>query len=89
MRRQWIGLILAALTMVSGSITRADEVGCCEVECHSSDGAGRELHSVQRRDMAQTECESRFPDCETTWAPGTCDANPERGFRMYRHDGLE
>jgi len=77
------------LTVATGSIARGNEVGCCEVECHSTDGAGRELYTVQRRDMAQSECESRFPGCETTWTPGTCDANPEGGLRMYRDDGKQ
>ncbi len=89
MRCRWIGLALGALAIVGGSDARADEVGCCEVECHSSDGSGRSLHSVQRRDMTQTECEGRYPGCETTWVPGACDATGERGWRMHRYDGDE
>jgi len=86
---RWIGMIVGALILEGGAIARADEVGCCDVECHSSDGAGRTLHSVLRRDLTQAECDRGFPDCETTWSPGACDANQERGLRMYRDDGAE
>lgn len=89
MRRRWVGLALGALTIVGGSVARADGVGCCEVECHFSDGSGADLHSVQRRDMTQAECESRFHDCETTWAAEPCDANPESGVRMHLDNEAE
>lgn len=89
MRRGWIGVAVGAAAIVGGSIASAHDVGCCEVECHSTDAAGRILHSVQRRDMPQAECENRFPECATTWSPESCDANPERGLRMYRDDGEE
>ena len=47
MRCRWIGLALGALAIVGGSDARADEVAFCEVECHSSDRKGRDLHHVQ------------------------------------------
>jgi hypothetical protein len=47
------------------------------------------LHSVQRRDMTQTECES-FRDCDTTWGAQACNANPESGtFQMHPDNGKE
>jgi len=98
MRRRWIGFTLGALVIAGGSIARGDDAGCCEVECHAFDGAGRDLHSVQKRDMTQAECEAYLPpappgagwstsDCDRRWSPESCDANPERGLRMYRDDG--
>lgn len=77
MRRRWIGLAIGALTLVSGSLARAADVGCCETECHTADGAGRGLHSMQRRDMTQTECASSSPGCDARWSAEACDANPE------------
>jgi hypothetical protein len=89
MRRTWIGLALGTVMIVSGSIGRADDVGCCQVECHFSDGAGRTLHSVQRRDMTQAECETRFPDCDATWAAEACGAHPDDGTFTIRNPDYE
>jgi hypothetical protein len=83
MRGRWIGLGAWALTsvLISGaSIARAEDVGCCEAECHFEDGSDKGLHSRQRRDLTQAECESRFQGCRTTWAAGGCDVNSEVGF---------
>lgn len=76
MRRRWVGLALATITIAVGSHARADDVGCCEAECHFADGSGRVLHSVQRRDLTQSECESQFQGCATTWGGDGCDAIP-------------
>lgn len=70
-----MGLALGALTIASVSVARADDAGCCEVECHGSDGAGRGMHSMQRRDMTQAACESSFPDCDAKWEAGSCDSD--------------
>lgn len=77
MRRRWIGLTIGAVLLVSGSLARAEDVGCCETECHSADTTGRLLHSMQRRDMTQSECESTPPGCKAQWNAEACDANPD------------
>ena len=83
MRGSWIGLALCASAIVGSSPVRADDVGCCEVECHSTDDAGRALHSVQRTPLAQAECESRSPDCDVTWRAEACDVGGSVGtFEM-------
>jgi hypothetical protein len=76
MRRRWVGLALGTMTLVAASAARAEEVGCCEAECHAADGSGGVLHSVQRRDMTQAECESQFEGCVTRWGGGGCDEQP-------------
>jgi hypothetical protein len=86
MRRRWIGVAAGVLTIVSGSIARADDVGCCEAECHSDNGSGAVLHSMQRRDMTEAECEGRFGDCERTWRAGACDANPDGATFDWRSE---
>ena len=92
MRRRWTGLALGVLTIFSGSIARGEDVACCEAECHFSDDAGHLLHSMQRRDMTQSECESRFQGCKITWGDAACDANPDgatfgmRGKVMQREE---
>jgi hypothetical protein len=72
MRRRRIGLTLGALTIVTGSLARADDVGCCKAECSTTDASGANLHSMQRRDMTQADCESGFAGCDVTWRPEAC-----------------
>jgi hypothetical protein len=72
MRGEWIGLTLGALTIVTGSLARADDVGCCEAQCHISDDSGAVGGTVAKGDMTRAECESRFSECDTTWQPDAC-----------------
>lgn len=86
-----VSLTLAMCALGSVAVARADDVGCCEAECHSEDSAGRELHSMQRRPMTQAACESSFTGCETTWHAAACDAGPGRpaaGVRVGAEPGF-
>jgi len=83
MRRTQVALALGALALGFVPVAHADGVGCCDVECHSSDGAGRGTHSMQRRLMTQADCESAFPECEVRWSPEACDA-VGRGMGVVR-----
>jgi hypothetical protein len=74
MLRGWIGLALGALTIISGSFARADDIGCCEAQCRTSDESGRVTVSGTRLDSTREDCESRFPNCDTIWNPGVCAA---------------
>jgi hypothetical protein len=74
MRRGWIGLALGALTIVSASFARADDIGCCEAQCRTSDGSGRGTVSATRLALTREDCESRFANCDTTWNPDVCAA---------------
>jgi hypothetical protein len=78
MRRSLLSLALGALTMTAAPIAGGADVGCCTVECHASDGA-RSLGSSSKSDSTQAECESRSPDCETSWRPQACAESPEAG----------
>lgn len=94
MRGIWGGLALSALTLGTGArLAGADDLGCCEAECHWSDDAGRVLHSLQRNAMTESECESRFHECKRTWEAHACDTNPDahlpRGGTVMRDGGDE
>ena len=86
MRRRWIGLALGALTIVSASSARADDVGCCEARCHTSDGSGGGSVRGMRAALTEDDCDSRFPECDTTWTPEACGPPSEKGLRVMRHD---
>jgi hypothetical protein len=73
MRGRSIALAVSGLMLVGASSVLAEEVGCCETECHTADGAGRDMYSVQRRDMTQSDCERSTPDCRSTWQPEQCN----------------
>lgn len=74
--RRWLASVaLAAATIAGASVAGAEQIGCCEAECHSSDAAGRALHSMQRRVMTQAACTASFPGCQTKWSSEDCDAD--------------
>src|SRR5262249_60950816 len=58
--------------IVTGSLARADDVGCCEAECRTTDASGAALGTRTRSDMTQAQCESRFSGCDITWRPEAC-----------------
>lgn len=79
---------MGALTIVSGSLAHADDVGCCEVECRTTDASGAALGTMTRSDMTQAECESCFTGCYMTWRPEACDGvGGEMG--IVRHPDTE
>lgn len=80
MRRRWIGLAAGAAMIASGAVARADDSGCCEIECRESDGSGAQLRSLQRREMTQADCEKGFPDCNVSWRPQDCAVGGEVGI---------
>jgi hypothetical protein len=83
MRRRWLGLALGALTIGGGAIARADDAGCCEVECRDVDA---NLRSLQRREMARSDCEQGFPDCTVSWRPEGCAVRGEMGIVRHPDD---
>jgi hypothetical protein len=74
MRRGWMGLALGALTIVSASLARADDIGCCDAECRTEARDGSGTVSRTRLDLTREDCESRFANCDTTWNPQVCAA---------------
>lgn len=72
MGRRWRALTLGALTIVNASLARADDVGCCEAACRTTDASGAAMGTVTRSDLTEADCESRFPGCDITWHSGTC-----------------
>jgi hypothetical protein len=76
MRKRLLGLTLGALTIASCSLARAEDVGCCLVECHTIDTAGAGVASVTRSDTTQADCVSRHSDCSTMWRPEACATEP-------------
>jgi hypothetical protein len=86
MGRRWIGIALGALTIAGAAVARADDAGCCEVECHDSDAGGASLRSLQRRPMSQTECEGGFPGCVVSWRPEACAVGGEMGITRHADD---
>jgi hypothetical protein len=75
LRRSHVSFALGALALAVAGVAHADDVGCCEAECHASDGEGRAVHSQQRRSLTQAACESSFASCETKWETSPCDAD--------------
>jgi hypothetical protein len=88
MRGAWIGLTVGALTIVTGSLARADERGCCEAECRTTDTSGAALGTMTRSDMTQAECETRFSGCDITWRPEAC-ASVGGEMGIVRHPDTE
>ena len=73
MRRRHVSVALGALALAIAGVAHADDLGCCEAECHASDSAGRVMHSKQRRSMTQAACQGGFAGCETRWEATPCD----------------
>jgi hypothetical protein len=88
MRGAWIGLTVGALTIVTGSLARADEGGCCEADCRTTDTSGAALATMTRSDMTQAECETRFSGCDITWRPEAC-ASVGGEMGIVRHPDTE
>jgi hypothetical protein len=72
MGRGWMRLALSTLTIVAGSLARADDIGCCEAKCHIADDSGAVGGTVAKGEMTRAECESRFPGCDISWRAGSC-----------------
>jgi hypothetical protein len=80
MRRGWIALALVLIA--GGLVAHADGVGCCDVECHSTDDSGASLHTMQRKPMTQVDCEA-ITDCDATWHPEACAVGGEAGISRH------
>lgn len=89
MRRRLMGLAVAAFTIVTGSVGRADEVGCCASECRTAGASGGSLVTMTKIEMTQADCESRFSSRHVAWRQEAYGEAPnEQATRAQLEDAV-
>jgi hypothetical protein len=69
--------VVLGMGLLGGAATGgAEDVGCCHVACHQTDGAGRTMGSVRLTPLAEADCHAQFPGCDVSWTDAPCPDRP-------------